>query len=72
MRDFKRNIFTFKISFFDIVVAPVLIDGKDTATIIDGESLTSRSELSKLGVLQLEKAELLQDSYVRLMYKVVG
>lgn len=56
----------------DIVVAPVLIGGKDTATLIDGESLTSKSELNKLGVLQLQKAEPLQNSYVRLMYRVVG
>lgn len=60
------------IDFVDIVVAPVLIGGKDTATLIDGESLTSKSELNKLGVLQLQKAEPLQNSYVRLMYRVVG
>lgn len=60
------------IDFVDIVIAPVLIGGKDTATLIDGESLTSQSELNELGVLRLEKAELLQNSYVRLMYKVIG
>lgn len=60
------------IDFVDIIVAPVLIGGKDTATLIDGESLTSKSELNKLGVLQLQKAEPLQNSYVRLMYRVAG
>ena len=39
--------------YVDIVVAPVLVGGKDTATLIDGQSLTKESELSALGVLEL-------------------
>ena len=35
--------------YLDIVVAPILIGGKDTSTLIDGKSLLSDSELSKLG-----------------------
>lgn len=58
--------------FVDIMVAPVLIGGKDTATLIDGPSLCSASELSQLGVLQLIDATPLQDSYLRLRYQVVG
>ncbi len=38
------------IDYLDIVVAPVLVGGKDTSTLIDGKSLLSESELSKLGV----------------------
>ncbi len=60
------------LDYMDIVVAPVLIGGKDTATLIDGCSLTSESELSKLGVLKLIECTALQDSYVRLRYKVIG
>jgi len=56
----------------DLVVAPVLVGGKDTATPVDGPSLCSPDELGKLGVLQLEKCTALKDSYVRLRYKVVG
>ena len=41
------------IDYIDIVVAPILIGGKDTSTLIDGKSLLSESELSKLGVLKL-------------------
>ena len=59
------------IDFVDIVVAPVLIGGKDTSTLIDGKSLTSSDELSSLGVLQLIECIPLQDSYIRLRYKVV-
>lgn len=57
--------------FVDIVVAPVLVGGKETATLIDGESKTSQSELKDLGILQLEKCEQLADSYVRLRYRVL-
>ena len=60
------------IDYVDIVVAPVLIGGKDTATLMDGESLRDTSQLSALGVLQLERCEALQNSYVRLRYKVVS
>lgn len=35
------------IDYIDIVVAPILIGGKDTSTLIDGKSLLSESELSK-------------------------
>lgn len=60
------------LDYVDIVVAPVLIGGKDTATLIDGPSLRSRDELSGLGVLRLVEAAALKDSYVRLRYRVIG
>lgn len=58
--------------YVDIVVAPVLVGGKNTSTLIDGCSLSSPDELDKLGVLQLEKCQPLNDSYIRLTYKVIG
>ena len=58
--------------YVDVVVAPVLIGGKDTATLIDGESLLSQGELSKLGVLRLQECEILEHSYLRLRYEVLG
>lgn len=58
--------------YVDIVIAPVLIGGKDTATVIDGRSLFSTEELHKLCALQLVGCEALRDSYVRLRYKVIG
>ena len=57
--------------YVDIVVAPVLIGGKDTSTLIDGKSLLSENELSQLGVLKLQKCTVLEDSYLRLSYKVI-
>ena len=56
----------------DIVVAPILIGGKDTSTLIDGRSLMSESELSQLKALKLEKCVVLENSYLRLRYKVMN
>ena len=58
--------------FIDIIVAPVLIGGKDTSTLIDGSSLLLPNELNKVGELKLESCDMLLDSYVRLRYKVIG
>ena len=57
--------------YIDIVVAPILIGGKDTSTLIDGKSLLSERELSQLGVLKLQECVVLEDSYLRLRYKVI-
>ena len=58
--------------FVDIVVAPVLIGGKDTSTLIDGPSIMKREELGRLGALKLIEARVLADSYLRLRYRVTG
>ena len=57
--------------FIDIVVAPVLIGGKDTSTLIDGVSLQSVTELNKISALKLTECTTLQDSYLRLRYQVI-
>ena len=57
--------------YLDIVVAPVLVGGKDTPTLIDGKSLLSESELPQLGVLKLQECKVLENSYLRLRYQVV-
>ena len=59
------------IDYLDIVVAPVLVGGKDTSTLIDGKSLVSESELSRLGVLKLQECIVLENSYLRLRYGVI-
>jgi len=58
--------------YVDLVVAPVLIGGKDTATLIDGRSLLSAGELPQLGVLKLLECRVLENSYLRLRYQVIG
>ena len=58
--------------YVDIVVAPVLVGGKETSTLIDGKSFTTEDELAGLGVLQLTNCTVLENSYLRLQYKVIG
>ena len=57
--------------YVDIIIASVLIGGKDTSTLIDGKSLTEECELSKLGVVKLQECVVLENSYLRLRYEVI-
>lgn len=58
--------------YIDVVVAPVLIGGKDTSSLIDGRSIISENELSGLGVLKLIDCTVLNDSYIRVRYQVLS
>jgi 2,5-diamino-6-(ribosylamino)-4(3H)-pyrimidinone 5'-phosphate reductase len=58
--------------FVDIVLAPILIGGKETSTLIDGTALTTPQEIELLGALKLEQCDVLEDSYIRLRYKVLS
>ncbi len=60
------------LDYVDLVVAPVLVGGKDTSTLIDGRSITDPGDLSGLGVLSLESVQQLEGSYLRLRYKVLS
>ena len=60
------------LDYIDMGVAPILIGGKDTATLIDGASITSVDDLHALGVLKLEACDVLKNSYIRLRYKVIN
>jgi 2,5-diamino-6-(ribosylamino)-4(3H)-pyrimidinone 5'-phosphate reductase len=66
---FLRNKLIDKIS---IVVAPVLIGGKNTASLIGGESLHAVDELINMKALKLEKVDVLKNSYIHLKYNVVN
>lgn len=54
-----------------IVVAPLLVGGKDTPTLIDGDSLQGFSHLMDLSALKLTKVTALKDSYLHLEYDVL-
>ena len=58
------------IDYVDIVVAPVLVGGKNTPTLIDGNPISSEEDLSSLGVLELTSCTVLENSYLRLNYRV--
>lgn len=53
-----------------LIVAPVLIGGKDTSTLVDGESLHTEWDLLKIKTLKLVQAKPLENSYLLLEYKV--
>lgn len=55
-----------------LVVAPAMVGGKDTATLMDGESLHSPEELFKIKALELVQAKPLENSYLLLEYKVLN
>lgn len=59
------------IDYVNVVIAPLLVGGKDTSTLIDGESIISSKELGKLKALKLIECKQLNDSYIQLKYKVI-
>lgn len=58
------------IDFVSLVVAPLLIGGSDTATLIGGKSLETHDELRLLKPMTLQSVKNLDDSYLHLRYKV--
>lgn len=58
------------IDYVHIVIAPLLVGGKNTNTLLDGESISKVEELSKLKTLELLEVNQLQDSYLELKYRV--
>ncbi len=55
-----------------IVVAPALIGGKETPSLIDGKSLSSVDELKDVKALKLVDVKKLNDSYLHLKYDVIN
>ena len=58
------------IDYVDIVIAPILIGGKDVPTLVDGESIKNENELGLLRPLELMECNKLNNSYIELKYKV--
>lgn len=59
------------IDYVNIVIAPILVGGKETSSLIDGKAITKVEELNKLKAMKLIECERLKDSYVRLRYEVL-
>lgn len=53
-----------------LVIAPALIGGKDTSTLIDGPSLRSQRDLQQIKTLHLEEVRQLHHSYLLVRYAV--
>ena len=52
------------IDYVNVVIAPLLVGGRDTSTLIDGDSISTVNELNKLKALQLIECNKLDDSYI--------
>ena len=59
------------IDYVNIVIAPILVGGKNTSTLIDGKSITKIDELNQLKALELLENNVLENSYIQLKYKVL-
>lgn len=55
-----------------IIVAPLIVGGKDTSTLVDGFSLTDPSQLHLLKALSLRNCRRLENSYILLDYDVIN
>lgn len=60
------------IDHISIVVAPALIGGKNTSTLVDGESLHFPKDLIHVKALKLKKCEVLENFYLHLYYDVIN
>lgn len=58
------------IDYVNVVIAPILIGGKEVPTLVDGDSISNESESDKLRALELIECNQLIDSYIQLKYKV--
>ena len=60
------------IDHISIVVAPVLVGGTKTSSMIDGESLHNTGDLINIKALILKKCDVLKNSYLHLQYDVIN
>ncbi|MDO8591487.1 MAG: dihydrofolate reductase family protein [bacterium] len=60
------------INYLSVVTAPILIGGKDTASLIGGDSIDSLEDLKMLRPLKLTSIEKLKDSYLHTKYEVIN
>ncbi len=59
------------IDHISLVIAPLLVGGATTPTLIDGEAIHSINELQNIKALELISCTLLKHSYLHLRYNVI-
>jgi len=55
-----------------IVIAPIIIGGKDTQSLVGGKSFQKFDDLKNVKVLKLINCDILKDSYIHLQYNVIN
>jgi len=55
-----------------IVIAPCLVGGRNTQSLIGGESLHTEEDLRNIKTLKLIKSSILKNSYIHIVYKVLN
>ncbi|MGI8418480.1 MAG: dihydrofolate reductase family protein, partial [Nakamurella sp.] len=55
-----------------VVVAPILVGGRTTPTLVDGNSLATLDDLRQLRALKLEQVVVLDDSYLHVRYTIMN
>ena len=59
------------IDYLNIVIAPILIGGRNVSTLIDGEAISSSNDLKLLSPMKLINCNVLKNSYIQLKYKII-
>lgn len=60
------------VDHLSVVVAPLLVGGRNTSTLVDGESIHDQSELLKVRPLVLKECNVLKGSYLHLRYDIIN
>lgn len=55
-----------------IIVAPLIVGGKETPSLVDGESIRTVEDLNKIKALKLKNFRVLKDSFIELEYDVIN
>lgn len=55
-----------------VVVAPCLIGGRTTSTLVDGNPLRTVTDVASIQPLRLRRSQPLEDSYLSLEYDVIA
>ncbi len=59
------------INYISLVIAPILVGGKDAPTLIDGPSFKTFEQLQRACPLKLIEAKPLENSYLHVRYQVI-
>ena len=68
----KLYVVTNNPSHLLIVMAPLIVGGRATSSLVDGPSLQTEEDLVNLKALKLVRCEVLVHSYLRLAYDVIN